>query len=1102
MEIGNFPQCRDLDIVSRARPRIYFVHPLAVGPLEQWPRVAVRCREMGFNCLATAPVFAPGKNGNIFLTGDFERPHPLFRSDAGADEVVAKIASKCHQNELELIVDIVLGRVDANGALATSHSTLFAAPPIRDRVVDPRSKESEAASARFDSDEPAEELVTLWNERLGRLLDAGATGFRFLEPHHVPTNRWRQLLASMKERSPGFLAFAWTPGLSWLQIEGLAGAGFDGVFSSAAWWDFRATWFVEEYEILRRVAPVLGCPEPPFGRRLAVQRGAGQNITNAYRQSLRFAAAGFDGVLVPMGFECATCVPMDARGTLIGAADERGDVDLLEDVRASNQLVERLATMAVQCEIRNLTAPNDTTTALLRLDGRDARVARGGLAILLNPDLKQTNSVGIALDPMPPAAGACLGEPSMIDGLDPFGPLAPGEVRLVEVKRTAAVRQRLRSEGQTVTTAMEAHRIIVDRIAPAVDGGRFAVKRLIGETVAVEADIFSDGHGVIAADLLWKAADEKEWRRIAMRMHDNDRWKAAFLPMRLGRHLFTIAAWADEYATVCRGIDIKSKAGVEHHLDLEEAYGLLKAALAQAPETEKATLADALRETTSSNLERDRLLAKKTQDAVRAASSRRFLMRHEPAVPVEVERPQAGIGAWYEMFPRSAAGHETRHGTFLDVIRRLPAVRAMGFDVLYFPPIHPVGTTHRKGRNNSLEAAPDDPGSSYAIGSPQGGHDAIHPALGTFEDFARLRDAAVTHGLEIALDFAIQCSPDHPWLKQHADWFRWRPDGSIEYAENPPKKYEDIVNVEFYAEPPVPDLWLALRDIVLFWVAQRIHIFRVDNPHTKPLPFWEWLISEVRGRHPEVIFLAEAFTRPKIMHRLAKIGFSQSYTYFTWRNTKRELTEYLTELSSPSVADYFRPHFFVNTPDINPYYLQTSGRPGFLVRAALAATLSGLWGMYSGFELCEAAALPGREEYLDSEKYEIKVRDFYQPGNIVAEITKLNRIRKTYPALQRTTGLAFLNAYNDKVLVYSKSLPDPSEMIVVAVNLDPFQAQELTFELPLWQLGVPDHGVVAVEDLMGEHRFTWTGTLQRFRIDPAEMPFAIWCIAPLRNQKP
>jgi starch synthase (maltosyl-transferring) len=455
------------------------------------------------------------------------------------------------------------------------------------------------------------------------------------------------------------------------------------------------------------------------------------------------------------------------------------------------------------------------------------------------------------------------------------------------------------------------------------------------------------------------------------------------------------------------------------------------------------------------------------------------------------------------MFPRSVSAQAGRHGTFADVIRALPAVRAMGFDVLYFPPIHPIGTTHRKGRNNSLKAAPDDPGSPYAIGSAEGGHDALHPALGTFEDFSRLQAAAAEHGLEIALDFAIQCSPDHPWLTQHPEWFRWRSDGSIRFAENPPKKYEDIVNVEFYADAAgLPDLWIALRDIVLFWVDRGIRIFRVDNPHTKPLPFWEWLIGDIRARHADVIFLAEAFTRPKMMNRLAKIGFSQSYTYFTWRNSKHELIEYLTELSAPPVSDYFRPNFFVNTPDINPHFLQQSGRAGFLIRAALAATLSPLWGMYSGFELCEAAALPGREEYLDSEKYEIKTRDYGAPGNIVAEIATLNRLRKSHPALQQQVGLTFYNAYNDQVIVYGKSLPHHRDAVVVAVSLDPFHPQEAAFELPLWQLGLPDHGTVAAEDLVRDRRFIWTGKMQHVRLDPADMPFAIWRLSPLSEHRP
>jgi starch synthase (maltosyl-transferring) len=482
------------------------------------------------------------------------------------------------------------------------------------------------------------------------------------------------------------------------------------------------------------------------------------------------------------------------------------------------------------------------------------------------------------------------------------------------------------------------------------------------------------------------------------------------------------------------------------------------------------------------------LTATETRRLVAEADERAFASRHA-AIALDVERPQAEFASWYELFPRSL-------GTFDDVIKALPRVRDMGFDVLYFPPIHPIGTTNRKGRNNALKAGPNDPGSPYAIGGVEGGHDAIHPELGTPKDFRRLVAAAADHGLEIALDFAIQCSLDHPWLKEHPQWFRRRADGSIRYAENPPKKYEDIVNVDFYAEGAVPDLWLALRDVILHWIGEGVHIFRVDNPHTKPLPFWEWMIADVRGRHPEAIFLSEAFTRPTMMYQLAKVGFSQSYTYFTWRNTKAELTGYLSELTTTDVVDYFRPNFFVNTPDINPFFLQTSGRGGFLIRAALAATLSGLWGVYSGFELCEGAALPGREEYLDSEKYEIRHRDFSAPGNIVAEISALNRLRKSQPALQSHLGLTFYNAFNDQVIVYGKMTAAREDMVLVAVSLDPHAVQEAAFEVPLWEWKLPDDGAVEVEDLMRGHRFVWQGKMQRLRLDPADLPFAIWRIAP------
>jgi starch synthase (maltosyl-transferring) len=417
----------------------------------------------------------------------------------------------------------------------------------------------------------------------------------------------------------------------------------------------------------------------------------------------------------------------------------------------------------------------------------------------------------------------------------------------------------------------------------------------------------------------------------------------------------------------------------------------------------------------------------------------------------------------------------------------------MGFDVLYLTPIHPIGRTNRKGRNNALRAEPGDPGSSYAIGSEAGGHDAIHPQLGTLEDFRALNSAARAAGMELALDIAVQMSPDHPWLKQHPKWFRRRPDGSMRYAENPPKKYEDIVNPDFYADQA---LWVALRDVFLHWASEGVRIFRVDNPHTKPLPFWEWLIPEVRARHPDVIFLAEAFTRPKLMYQLGKIGFSESYTYFTWRNTKRELTQYMTELSTRPVSDFFRPHFFVNTPDINPPFLQTGGRPAFLIRAALAATLSGLWGVYSGFEICEAEPLPGREEYKDSEKYELKWRDFSVPGNITTEIAQLNTLRRAEPHLQSHLGVTFYNARNENILYYGKTASGRRDRILVAVSLDPHRAQECDFEIPLWEWELLDHESLAVEDLLHGHKFTWTGKIQHMRLEPSA-PYAIWRIQPV-----
>lgn len=476
----------------------------------------------------------------------------------------------------------------------------------------------------------------------------------------------------------------------------------------------------------------------------------------------------------------------------------------------------------------------------------------------------------------------------------------------------------------------------------------------------------------------------------------------------------------------------------------------------------------------------------------------RHISRQCAVFPLQVERREAQYSNWYELFPRSM-GLPGQHGTLRDVIEQLPRIHDMGFNVLYFPPIHPIGHTNRKGRNNTLTAMPGDPGSPYAIGSEDGGHDAIHPELGTIDDFVALVAAARRFHIDIALDFAIQCSPDHPWLREHPEWFHWREDGTVQYAENPPKRYEDIVNPDFYSATASVEqrmaLWRALRDIVLFWVEQGVRTFRVDNPHTKPLPFWEWMIAEVQRRHPDVVFLSEAFTRPAMMRRLAKLGFSQSYTYFTWRNAKAELIAYLNELASPTQRDYFRPHFFVNTPDINPYFLQTSGRAGFLIRAALAATTSGLWGMYSGFELCEADALPGREEYQDSEKYELRTRDWDQPGNITAEITRLNAIRRTSPALQSHTGIRFHDVDDERVLFFSKTTSEGDNVVLVAISLSPWNT--ITVELPLaaWNRTFSQRPGMRLRSLWDEHDQSVVTDGLSVTLTP-QLPFVLWSVQP------
>jgi starch synthase (maltosyl-transferring) len=657
-------------------------------------------------------------------------------------------------------------------------------------------------------------------------------------------------------------------------------------------------------------------------------------------------------------------------------------------------------------------------------------------------------------------------------------------------------------QGQ-ILAAIHAPRIAIESVQPTLDHGRFAAKSIVGEPITVRAKVFADGHDILAAAVCWFDSEGHQHREP---MHQQqplglDIYEGRFTPRHVGRHRFLIEAWWDTYATYRYELAKKHQAGVPVGLELEEG----RREVARAIERSEGGLREALQavherfQLLESDAERVALLLDgDTAQLMHEADARPHLTRSDVLYPLDVERLRARFSSWYELFPRSETDSPHRHGTFSDVHRRLPTIRDMGFDVLYFPPIHPVGRTHRKGRNNSLEAAPDDPGSPYAIGSEEGGHEAIHPQLGTREDFRALVRAAADHGLEIALDFAIQCSPDHPWLREHPGWFSWRPDGSIRYAENPPKKYQDIVNVDFYAEEATPSLWIELRDVVQGWVDEGVKIFRVDNPHTKPLPFWEWLIADIRRRDPSVIFLAEAFTRPAMMLRLGKLGFNQSYTYFTWRNTKAELTEYFTQLNESPLREGYRPNFFVNTPDINPYFLQSSGRSGFLLRAALAAMGAGAWGMYSGFELCEGEPVPGKEEFLDSEKYEIRPRDYTAAGNITYEIAQLNRIRRENSALQTHLGLVFYPVHNDRLLYFGKRTETQDNFILVVVNLDPFEAQEGAFELPLWEFDLPDDAALHGEDLMSGLSWTWHGKWQSVRLDPAHLPFAIWRIRPVR----
>lgn len=632
-------------------------------------------------------------------------------------------------------------------------------------------------------------------------------------------------------------------------------------------------------------------------------------------------------------------------------------------------------------------------------------------------------------------------------------------------------------------------KIVIENVQPSLDGGRYPVKRVVSALCTISADIYRDGHDPLLAQIRYRRAKARTWVTERMRYEFNsDRWFADVTLSEIGRWRFTVEAWTDYFGSWSDALSKKVDAGLDVSVELLEGAALVDRATphAKAKVRQRLTAAAELLRDPQTTMKRriatalDPELGQTMQEIVDDGE----VTRHESEFDIVVDPQAAGFAAWYEMFPRSHGKKPGKHGTFPDAESALPRLAELGFDVVYLPPIHPVGHTFRKGRNNSLTAESDDPGSPWAIGSEQGGHTAVAPELGTLQDFDHFVAAAEDLGMQVALDYALQCSPDHPWVKEHPEWFVLRPDGSIMYAENPPKKYQDIYPLNFWCDD-WENLWIACKEIVEFWIQHGVRTFRVDNPHTKPFAFWEWMIASVKQSHPDIVFLSEAFTRPKKMWGLAKIGFSQSYTHFTWQNTSYELRELFTRLHGTELVDYFRGNLFTNTPDILHEYLQKGGRPAFRVRLVLAATLSPLYGIYSGFELCENEPRePGSEEYLNSEKYEIKARDWNSPGNINDDIRLINRIRRENTALQQQGNLEFHPSDNDNLLFYSRTAWEND--LLVVVNLDPVHAHAATVQVPVSKLGLGDSAEYQVADLLTGKRYAWRGSSNYVRLDPSD----------------
>ncbi len=1079
-------------------PRIYNLLPTLAGSVSAWAAHLERIAAMRFDWVFVNPFHETGGSGSLYAVADYYALAAFARGDDARsdDEIVRDFARAAAKRDLSVMMDLVINHTANDSPLARERpqwyrrdeSGAIVAPSAVDQD-DPSKVTVWGDLAELDYRERPEraELVRYFCDVAVHYARLGVRGFRCDAAYKVPGAVWSEILAAVRTVRPDAYFAAETLGCTPAEIRQLDGAGFDALFNSSKYWDFRAPWLLDQYATNREIAPSIAFPESHDTPRVASDYAAAdvRTIEREYRFRYLFAAFFSAGVMMPMGYEYGFRTSFDVVRTR--PTDwETAAFDISDFVAETNAM--KAAVPALGAEGPQRAVPLASGALALVRDGGGS----GDAVAVINAGSAPAAVAGFDVARL---AGESLREVTPKHRSRELDLAATIELAARDVRVFAAPApkgRQARPRGGN-DSRHEARPVVIEDVAPQLDGGKHAVKRVAGETIDVTATIFRDGHDGVDAALLYRPSGATFWHEAPLVYVENDVFAGSFALDRIGGYEYTIEAWPDLFGTWHHFTEVKHAAGQPIDLELREGRELVESARSRARGSlrdELDALARSYDRATDAHQRAATLLARGALALLRRAPDRSLATRYAPVLPAYADRRRAAFAAWYEFFPRSASSKPGAHGTLADAAARLPAVRRMGFDVVYLPPIHPIGRAFRKGKNNSLEAGPDDPGSPWAIGNEHGGHTAIEPRLGTFDDFAAFVAAARANGLEVALDYALQCSPDHPYVRDHPEWFTVRPDGTIKYAENPPKKYQDIVNFNWFG-PHAPALWNELRDVVEFWIARGVTTFRVDNPHTKPFAFWEWMIADVRSRHPEIVFLAEAFTRPAVAYELAKGGFTQNYTYFTWRNTKAELTAYLTELTTTEAADFFRPNFFANTPDILPPYLQTGGRPAFAIRLVLAATLSSIYGIYSGYELAENAGLPGREEYLDSEKYEIRVRAYDVPESLAPEIARINAIRRENPALHDWRNVRFYRADDENVIFYGKRAG--GNVLLIAVNLDPFSARETTLWFPTGELGLADGDAFGVEELLGGGaKETWRGSPHGVRLDPQRNPAVLY----------